>query len=117
MAIESILISACLLGEKVRYDGKHLLLEDKIIKQWMKLNALVPICPEVAGGLNIPRSPAEIQNSSEKPIRVINIENQDVTEAFSNGAKIALDKCKQHHIKMAVLTEGSPSCGSSLIND
>lgn len=117
MTKEKILISACLLGEKVRYDGQHLLVEHKIIRQWMTLNALIPICPEVAGGLTIPRPPAEIQPSPNKSITVRNIDNRDVTQAFSVGAKLALKKCQQHKIKMAVLTEGSPSCGSSLIND
>lgn len=117
MATEFILISACLLGEKVRYDAKHLLLEDEIIKQWTKQGVLIPLCPEVAGGLQIPRLPAEIQNISHQPIKVINIENQDVTRQFSVGAKLALKTCQQRNIQMAILTEGSPSCGSYLIND
>lgn len=114
---ESILISACLLGEKVRYDANHLLLEDKIIERWMKQGVLTSICPEVAGGLAIPRPPAEIQNLSDKLIKVMNILNQDVTDQFLTGAKIALKACQQHNIQIAILTEGSPSCGSSLIND
>lgn len=117
MTKENILISACLLGEKVRYDGKHLLLEHKIIRQWMTMSALIPICPEVAGGLNIPRPPAEIQASPDQSITVHTIDNRNVTQAFSTGAKIVLEKCQQHKIKMAILTEGSPSCGSSFIND
>lgn len=114
---QSILISACLLGEKVRYDANHLLLEDKIIKRWIKMGILIPICPEVAGGLSIPRPPAEILSSDDRPLKVITSETQDVTNAFSTGASIALKTCHQHKIQMAVLTEGSPSCGSSKIND
>ena len=117
MTTEFILISACLLGEKVRYDAKHLLLEDNIIRQWMKMGVLTPLCPEVAGGLKIPRPPAEIQHLPNRPIKVINILKQDVTEQFSTGAKLALKTCQQQNIQMAILTEGSPSCGSSLIND
>jgi len=114
---KSILISACLLGEKVRYDGKHLLLEDNIIKQWRKLGVLTSICPEVSGGLTIPRPPAEIQNLPHKSIKVLNILNHDVTDQFLAGAKIALKTCQQQNIRMAILTEGSPSCGSSSVND
>ncbi len=117
MTTPFILISACLLGEKVRYDAKDLLLEDEIISQWVKRGALISICPEIAGGLKTPRPPAEIQHLPDKSIKVISISNQDVTESFLIGAKLALNTCQQQNIQMAILTEGSPSCGSSLIND
>ena len=78
---------------------------------------LVPLCPEVAGGLPIPRLPAEICNHSNGTISVININSQDVTKEFNRGANIALKLCIDKGIKMAILTEFSPSCGSSNIYD
>ncbi|MDX8395941.1 MAG: DUF523 domain-containing protein, partial [Mariprofundaceae bacterium] len=73
---------------------------------------LISICPEMAGGLPVPRPPAEIQQQ-----RVITIEGQDVSSAFKQGAQHALELCKQHDITIALLKEGSPSCGSKKIHD
>jgi len=116
-----ILISACLLGEKVRYDGNDLssdlLIEHPILKSWLKQNQLISICPEVSGGLPIPRPPAEIQKLDGNLIKIINIKNIDVTNEFSIGAKKALAVCQKNNIKIAILTESSPSCGSSKIYD
>lgn len=112
-----ILISACLLGEKVRYDGQHLLLDHPILEKWIKNNQLIPVCPEVSGGLSIPRPPAEIQEKQSGSIKVINIQHIDVTEAFQAGAEKALSICQKYNIKIAILTENSPSCGSSKVYD
>lgn len=117
MASQNILISSCLIGERVRYDGQHKLVEHAIIKNWLKQGILIPVCPEVAGGLTIPRAPAEIHPSQDLSIQVINIENQDVTREFMSGANTALDICKKNLIQMAMLTEGSPSCGSAQIKN
>lgn len=115
MAISQILISACLLGERVRYDGKDKNLTNTIISDWKNAGLLVPLCPEVSGGLPIPRPAAEIKANNPN-LQVINIENVDVTLSFVRGAEKALAICKVKNIVMAILTEGSPSCGSSLIN-
>ncbi|MAE74268.1 MAG: purine-nucleoside phosphorylase, partial [Bdellovibrionaceae bacterium] len=56
-----ILFSACLLGQKVRYDGDDVLTDHPAIKEWTQKGLLISICPEVAGGLPVPRPPAEIQ--------------------------------------------------------
>ena len=111
-----ILISACLLGEKVRYDGGSMELENSTLKNWQKESLLIPICPEVSGGLSTPRKPAEITMDNELT-KIVNIENIDVTEEFNRGAQKALQVCQQHNIKLAILTESSPSCGSSYIHD
>ena len=111
--MQKILISACLLGENVRYDAKKCKNGSKIIEKWQKSGRVIPLCPEVAGGLPVPRLPAEIQADG----RIINIEREDVTEAFNQGAQRALDLCREHDIAIAILKEGSPSCGSSRIND
>ncbi len=112
-----ILISACLVGQAVRYDGNSKLINHTILLNWSKLGLLIPVCPEVKGGLPIPRRPAEIFNHSDGVISVINIDGHDVTKEFDIGANIALKRCFDNGIKMAVLTESSPSCGSSKVYD
>lgn len=112
--LPKILISRCFLGEKVRYDGQENSLRHTEIQKLQEKGQLVSICPEVAGGLPIPRAPAEIQPASSE---VINIDGVEVTEHFDCGANIALSLCKQHDITLALLKESSPSCGSSMIYD
>jgi len=107
-----ILVSACLLGEKVRYDGGDSR-QVGLLETWQAEGRVIALCPEVAGGLPVPRAPAEIQTDG----RIINIEHEDVTNAFEHGAQKALELCKKHGIQIAILKEGSPSCGSSLINN
>ena len=110
MAKEIILISACLLGEKCRYDGKS-----KPVANILKLKEffdLIPICPESLGGLKIPRAPAEIQGD-----KVINKNNKDVTENYNTGAYWASAVAKMKNVKLAVLKEKSPSCGVHFIHD
>jgi len=111
-----ILISACLLGETVRYDAKNIRLTNQYIHRWNKQKQIISFCPEVAGGLSIPRAPAEIVGGSGRDVllergKVINNKQQDVTAAFLKGAELALIQCVEHKIKVAVLTENSPSCG------
>jgi len=107
-----ILVSACLLGEKVRYDGGDSR-QAGLLETWQTEGRVIALCPEVAGGLPVPRAPAEIQTDG----RIINIEHEDVTDAFERGATRALELCRAHQIQIAILKEGSPSCGSSLINN
>ncbi len=110
-----ILISACLLGEPVRYDGQSKSINNPSLEALNRQNRIVVFCPEVAGGLSTPREAAEIQ--SRLAVRVITRSGQDVTENFQAGAKLALDLCRQHNIRIAILTELSPSCGSNQIYD
>lgn len=105
-----ILISRCLLGCPCRYDGKDNLIDD--IKEKLKDHVLVDICPEVDGGMTIPRPPSEISNS-----RVVNIKGEDVTTYFEKGAEIALKKAQDNEIKIAILKSKSPSCGHGKIYD
>lgn len=111
--MEKILISACFLGENVRYNGKIKTLFHPIIEQWKKQNRLIAVCPETVGGLATPRPPAEQQANG----LIITTTAQNVTSAFHLGAQHALSLCKQHQIKYALLKESSPSCGSSFIYD
>lgn len=120
--MEKILISACLLGEKVRYDGNAISISEKILDQWSVDGRIIPVCPEVDAGMTIPRAPAEISNGDgndvlEDNALVFENEGNNVTGYFRIGADIALSLCKKHDVKIALLTENSPSCGSSLIYD
>lgn len=112
---QNILISACLLGSPVRYDGTNLLLDHPLLKEWQQQGRLIPICPEVAGGMSTPRAPAEIVSIGEST--VLDCNQQDVSKAFHLGAEKALQLAKDNNCKVAILTERSPSCGSSFIYD
>ncbi len=120
--MEKILISGCLLGLDVRYDNKIQPIESSILLVWQQERRLVVVCPEVEGGLLIPRPPAEIVGGSGEDVLnekagIINEQGADVTAAFIRGADIALDLVKRFSIRVAILKEKSPSCGSTSIYD
>ncbi|MDQ6987468.1 MAG: DUF523 domain-containing protein [Mariprofundaceae bacterium] len=119
--MEKILVSACLLGEKVRYDGSDSAVHG-LLDTWQQQGRIIPHCPEQAGGLPIPRAPAEIEQGDANGVlsgkkKVQTRAGNDVTDAFIDGAEQALAQCWQHNIKIAVLKDGSPSCASSKINN
>ena len=107
---KNILVSACLLGEPTRYDGKSKPTAE-VLSLREKYN-LVPVCPEVLGGLPTPRTPSERVGE-----RVIMRDGCDVTDNFHLGAQRALDICKENNCEFAVLKARSPSCGKSEIYD
>lgn len=102
--MENLLVSACLLGMNVKYNGGNNY-NPKII-ELMKYYNLIPICPEVLGGLSTPRVPSEIKDN-----KVINKLGKDVTLNFETGALISLNKAKELNIHKALLKDKSPSCG------
>ena len=110
--MEHILISACLLGEPVRYDGQSCPLVHPAMDQLKRKAVLIPICPEVDGGLPIPRPPAEIHEG-----KVLTIEGHEVTSAFEAGADKALETAMARGATLALLKEKSPSCGVNQIYD
>jgi len=112
--LEKILISACFLGERVRYNGEIKALADEQINSWQQQGRLIAICPEVIAGLPVPRSPAEINPANKQ---IITSDGQDVTVQFNHGAEQALLLCQRHKIRFALLKESSPSCGSNTIYD
>lgn len=105
-----VLVSACLLGHNTKYNGKNNL-NEKLISLKDKLE-FVLMCPEVEGGLSIPRTPAEIKDN-----KVINKDNIDVTNNYLKGANLALKKALKDNIKVAIVKEKSPSCGKNFIYD
>lgn len=120
--MEKVLVSSCLLGKKVRYDGTAMSVSIAILEQWITKGIVISVCPEVDAGMKIPRASAEILRGDGYDVwqgnaQVVEDMGVDVTEYFKNGAQIALELCRKHNIKVAVLTENSPSCGSSAIYD
>lgn len=115
-----ILVSACLVGQNVRYDGDNSL--NKKISRLMDEGKAIAVCPEVFGGLSTPRFPAEIEDGDgydvlEGKSKIIDTSGKDVTEQFLKGAYETLAVFKEHQPSMVVLKENSPSCGSSFIYD
>ena len=108
--MEKLLISSCLIGNNTKYNGKNNYIKE--IEQLKLKYELIPICPEVLGGLSIPRDPSEINND-----KVISINGRDVTKEFNIGANKALNVALLNNIKYALLKDGSPSCGNTYIYD
>ena len=109
---KSLLISACLFGSCCKYSGDSNALPYETISALKKRYRLVPVCPEVAGGLPIPRIPAERRGE-----KVITSAGSDVTEAYSKGAESALLIARKFGCRVALLKHRSPSCGNSMIYD
>ena len=108
--------SACLCGHKVRYDGGDCATQNALPER------VLPICPEVMGGLPTPRAPAEIVGGDGHDVwagraRVLDAHGVDVTEDFKQGAKLALQRLQAAHIDMVYLKSKSPSCGQGQIYD
>jgi len=121
--MSKILISACLLGQKVRYDGKDNLQTHARLQACIKAGNVVSICPEMAGGLLTPRPPAEIQagKTAEDVLngqaKIITVNGDDVTQEYIDGAQKALALAQVNNIYIAVLKARSPSCRSQQIDD
>lgn len=122
--MEKILVSACLLGHNVRFDGGNNDQRDhEIIARWQKEQRIITICPEVAGGLSVPRPGCEIIGAGggeavlNGQATVMSEFGIDSTSFYLEGAKQALSLVKKYNIKLAILKNRSPSCGSTHIYD
>lgn len=107
---EKILVSACLLGRKCTYRGDHNY--QKAVEELKQYYEIVPICPEVQGGMTTPRLPSEINGPY-----VYSSLNLDVTKYFNLGATVARLTAQRQGCKLAILKERSPSCGVHQIYD
>ena len=106
----NVLVSACLLGTECKYNqGSN---ESEQVKQLLEEHHLIPVCPEIMGGLPTPRTPAEVRGE-----KVITKDGKDVTAEFQKGAGEALRLAELYGCCCAVLKEKSPSCGSGNIYD
>ena len=102
--METIIVSACLLGDKCRYDGKdNYNSKIELVKEKYDI---VPICPEVFGGMSIPREPTELKNGLP-----YSKSGKDVNSYFLKGTKKVLNVVRYQHVTKAILVEKSPSCG------
>ncbi|MEH6471260.1 MAG: DUF523 domain-containing protein [Halopseudomonas sp.] len=114
--MQLILISRCLLGETVRYDGGNKRLQHPLLELWQRQHRLVPICPEMVGGLPCPRPAAEIIGGDGQAVlsgqtQVLHQDGSSASDAFIRGAQAALELCQQRQIRFALLKARSPSCG------
>ncbi|MDX8352676.1 DUF523 domain-containing protein [Cognatiyoonia sp. IB215182] len=129
--MDKILISACLLGRPLRYNGTAKASgSDAILDAWQAKGRLVAICPEVAVGFPTPRPPAEIaalgdgRNAASQgadvlagQAAVVEKTGRDVSDLYRRAASDTVELATRHGCRHAVLTDGSPSCGSSFIYD
>jgi len=104
---EIVLVSACLIGKKCRYDGKHKL-NPKVL-QLLREKNYIAVCPEVLGGLSVPREPATRYNNKV----ITNFTQLDTTSFFKLGALRTLQTVKKYRVKKAFLKSKSPSCGEN----
>jgi uncharacterized protein YbbK (DUF523 family) len=121
--MQRVIVSSCLLGRPVRYRGDSAACDHPVLVRWAAEGRVIAFCPEVAGGLPTPRPPAEIEAGAGGRLvlrgqaQVIDILRQDVTAAFVDGAKQAVTVARTEGVRIAVLKEGSPSCGSGYTYD
>jgi uncharacterized protein YbbK (DUF523 family) len=105
-----LLVSACLLGTCCNHEGGHS--RRPAVEALAASHRLVPVCPEVCGGLSTPRPAAERRDD-----RVVNADGVDVTEAYDRGAAAAVELAHAVGARRAVLKARSPSCGASRVYD
>ena len=119
--MERVLVSACLLGSHVRYNGSYRFNNHPVLTRWQAEGRVVQICPEVAAGFSTPRPPAEIRGAAGAVLRgqgqVVEQTGNDVTALYLEAGQIALELARETGCRYAVLTDGSPSCGSSFVYD
>lgn len=110
--METLLISACLMGYNCKYNGGNNALPPEVLSALRERYRLIPVCPEAAGGLPTPRVPSERRGGS-----VVTRDGRDVTAAFRRGAEIAGKLAERYGARLALLKSGSPSCGSGTVYD
>jgi uncharacterized protein YbbK (DUF523 family) len=120
--MRKILVSGCLNGRRIRFNSTNVSVKSEIWDAWASEGRLVDFCPELAAGFPVPRPPAEIVASTSSLVlqgrgSVKEDNGTDVTDMFIEGAKLAVARAVAEGCVMAVLTDGSPSCGSTYAYD
>ena len=110
--MKKILISACLLGERCRYDGKSKPMEKDLIDKLKREYMLFPVCPEVMGGLSTPRKPCEICGEC-----AVTADGTDCTSEYRKGAETVLKIALENTVDFCILKSKSPSCGNEYVYD
>jgi len=119
--MQKIMVSACLMGDPVRYDGAAKPVQNAHLSRWQAQNRIIAFCPEIAGGFSTPRRPAEIEPDFDATdvlsgrAGIFDCAGTDVTQGFLNGAHAALQTAQHNGCQHAILTDASPSCGSGFI--
>ena len=106
----TIAVSACLLGENCKYNGGNNFSEK--VMRFTEGHEVIPVCPEVLGGLPVPREPSEIVNGV-----VCHKDGTSVDKEFRKGAELALEIVKKHNADLVILQSRSPSCGVNSVYD
>ncbi|MEU8112233.1 2-thiouracil desulfurase family protein [Micromonospora sp. NPDC048947] len=122
VAVLKILVSGCLGGAPIRFNETGVPIASSIWQRWVSQGRLVSLCPELAVGFPVPRPPAEIVGGSAADVldgraQVHEASGRDVTELFQAAAQRAVDKALQVGVGLAILVEGSPTCGSTYVHD
>lgn len=120
--MEKILFSSCLLGNKIRYNGTFKNISSPILSKWIGEKRIVGFCPELEAGFPVPRPSAEIVEGTANDVfdgKAYVIENNgiDVSKKYIYGVELIEEVLIKHKIKIAVLLDGSPTCGSKEIYD
>lgn len=110
--MEALLISACLMGFDCKYSGGSNALSEETLEDLKRRYKLIPVCPELAGGLPVPRDPSERRDGG-----VFSVKGRNVTAQFERGAETALSLARRFGCKKALLKTNSPSCGRGRIYD
>lgn len=119
---EKILISACLMGFQVRYNQSDKPLRSALLERWQQEERLIVHCPELAAGLKTPRLPAELTGGQGADAlagmaKIREVDGSDVTPHYLLAAWLALKTAQENHCRFAIMTDGSPTCGSRRIYD
>lgn len=117
-----ILLSACLAGYPVRYNGTDKSCTVTLLQRWRDEDRLVTHCPELAAGLATPRLSAEMVNGQGNEVlsgraQVVESDGRDVTQPYVLAAWLALKAAQSHGCRFAIMTDGSPTCGSQHVYD
>lgn len=107
-----ILISSCLLGQNVRYDGGNCFMNSSWIAGLAASDQIVSLCPEVASGMSVPRAPIELKNGE-----VVDESGVVITEQFGSLLDDLEKFINDNSISMAIMKDKSPSCGVRQIYD
>src|SRR5580692_3128691 len=120
--MEKVLVSSCLLGNPVRYNGQDAKVKSQIIEKWTAQGRVIPVCPELSGGGSVPRPPAEIIGMNGFAVLdgfavVLDDRGNDITRQLVAGAYAVLELAQLNGASVAVLKDGSPSCGRTFIHN
>jgi uncharacterized protein YbbK (DUF523 family) len=115
--MQKILVSSCLLGNPVRYNGLHAKPNSDLLDRWISEGRVIAVCPELAAGFLVPRPAAEIRGGNGLDVlngmaQVVTQNENNLTRQYVLGARQALEAARLHNIRIAVFTDGSPSCGA-----